>query len=197
VALGAERVQQTQIIKQADVVMLLATLGAWYAPAVCEANLRYYEPRCAHGSSLSPPIHALLAARIGDLPLAMQYLREAMAIDLADTMGNAAQGIHLATLGGIWQAIAFGFAGLEVNEEGVHLDPHLPPEWQELSLPLQWHLRHLEIRLRHTQRRATITLRHGPALTLWLGAERCHLNRHETRTWEWVETDHRWQEVSS
>ena len=66
VLLGRDRIQRSKIIKQADVVMLLHLLWDDYPPGVREVNFRYYEPRCAHGSSLSPSIHALIAARLGD-----------------------------------------------------------------------------------------------------------------------------------
>jgi kojibiose phosphorylase len=95
VLLGPERVQQSQVIKQADVIMLLALLSDRFAGQARETNFRYYEPRCGHGSSLSPPIHALVAARLGQTALALRYFRETAAIDLDDTMGNAAGGVLL------------------------------------------------------------------------------------------------------
>src|SRR5262249_60241588 len=102
VLLGRERTQRSQVIKQADVVMLLALLWDRFDPALRLANFRYYEPRCGHGSSLSPAIHAMVAARLGDVELAWRYFHQAAAIDLDDTMGNAAAGVHIATLGGLW-----------------------------------------------------------------------------------------------
>jgi trehalose/maltose hydrolase-like predicted phosphorylase len=65
VCLGAERVGRSKAIKQADVVALSALLWERWPVAVHEANFRYYEPRTAHGSSLSPALHALVAARLG------------------------------------------------------------------------------------------------------------------------------------
>src|ERR1019366_7681149 len=101
--LGPERVRRSKAIKQADVVALSAVL---------EANFRYYEPRTAHGSSLSPALYALVAARLGDGPLAQAYFRQAAEIDLANNMGNAAGGVHMGALGGLWQAAVFAAAGL-------------------------------------------------------------------------------------
>lgn len=138
VLLGHERIQRTQVVKQADVILLLYLLWDRFAPEVREANFRYYEPRSGHGSSLSPSIHALVAARLGDTDLAEHYFRQAAEIDLADNMGNAAGGVHAAALGGLWQAVVFGFAGLRFGPEGPVLDPHLPRTWRSLRFPIRW-----------------------------------------------------------
>jgi len=75
VVLGRERTQRSQVVKQADVVALLALLGEEFPARVSEANLRYYEPRCGHGSSLSRSMHAIVAARLGDVSMAERYFR--------------------------------------------------------------------------------------------------------------------------
>jgi len=138
VLLGLDRVMPFPIIKQPDVLMLIYLLWDDFAPEVREANFRYYEPRCAHGSSLSPCIHALLAARLGHMTLAENYFRQASRIDLNDNMGNASGGVHIGGLGGLWQAAVFGFAGLRLTEDGPKLDPKLPPGWRELSFRIRW-----------------------------------------------------------
>lgn len=136
--LGPERTRATQVVKQADVLMLIFLLWDHFPLSVREANFRYYEPRTAHGSSLSFPIHALLAARLGELDLALDYFRATAAIDLSDRMGNAAGGVHAAAMGGLWQAAVFGFGGLKLREHGVALDPHLPARWKSLRIPFRW-----------------------------------------------------------
>ena len=138
VLLGLDRVMRTPIIKQPDVLMLIFLLWDEFAPEVREANFRYYEPRCAQGSSLSPCVHALLAARLGHMALAEDYFRQSSRIDLNDNMGNASGGVHIASLGGLWQAAVFGFAGLTLGEGGPQLDPKLPPEWRGLSFRIRW-----------------------------------------------------------
>jgi trehalose/maltose hydrolase-like predicted phosphorylase len=136
--LGHERIQHTNIVKQADVVMATYLLWDEIAPEARAANFRYYEPRTGHGSSLSPSIHALLAARLGDGHLAQQYLKQASEIDLGNNMGNAAGGVHAAALGGLWQAMVFGFAGLRTQKDGLCLAPNLLSHWRRLSFPLRW-----------------------------------------------------------
>ena len=139
VVLGPERVDGAQVVKQADVIMLVHMLPELVTPDVAVANYRYYEPRTSHGSSLSPAVHAAVAARVGQLDDAVAYSRMAAAIDLGNGMGNAAQGVHIATMGGLWQAAVMGFGGLRASRTALHLDPVVPGEWRALRFPVRWH----------------------------------------------------------
>ncbi len=144
VLLGRERIQGSKIIKQPDVVMLIYLLWDRMPPDVRKANFEYYEPRCGHGSSLSPAIHALVAARLGDTALAERYFHQAAEIDLADNMGNSAGGVHAGALGGLWQAAVFGFAGLHFcGDKNPKPRPNLPAGWRSLAMHFQrrgqWH----------------------------------------------------------
>ena len=113
VVIGRERTQRSQVVKQADVVALIALLPEEFPGATAETNFRHYEPRCAHGSSLSAGMHALVAARLGDAEMALRYLRETAATDL-DLDPNSAGGVRIAGLGALWQAVMLGFAGLDL-----------------------------------------------------------------------------------
>jgi kojibiose phosphorylase len=148
VLLGRERIRRSKVIKQPDVVMLVHLLWDRMPPEVRKANFEYYEPRCAHGSSLSPAIHATVAARLGDTALAERYFRQAAEIDLADNMGNAAGGIHAAALGGLWQAAVLGFAGLRLGGESLEHRTNLPASWRSLSVRIQWRGQWHELTLR-------------------------------------------------
>jgi trehalose/maltose hydrolase-like predicted phosphorylase len=138
VLLGRERIQHSKVIKQPDVLMLLYLLWERFTPEVRESNFRYYESRTGHGSSLSPPIHAALAARLGESELALKYFRQAAEIDLADRMGNAAGGVHAATLGGLWQVLVFGFGDLSWSSEGPRFQFRLPKHWRRLRFAVEW-----------------------------------------------------------
>jgi len=157
VILGRERTQRSQVIKQADVVMLLGLLGDRFPAGVREANFRYYEPRTGHGISLSPAIHALVAARLGDLALAERYRRETAAIDLGDAMGTTAGGIHIGALGGLWQATIFGFAGVSYTGDALRLDPRLPEHWRRMSFRLRYHGCDVDVEI--DPARSTVTAR--------------------------------------
>jgi len=137
VALGLEGVRETQLVKQADVVLLAWLLEGRLDEEVRRASFRFYEARTAHSSSLSPGIHALVAARLGDVAAAELYFRQTREIDLANNMGNAAGGVHLASLGSLWQAAIFGFAGVTVERRGFSFAPALPEAWRRMRFALR------------------------------------------------------------
>jgi trehalose/maltose hydrolase-like predicted phosphorylase len=137
VVIGRERTQRSQVVKQADVVTLIALLPEEFLGTTAETNFRHYEPRCAHGSSLSAAMHALVAARLGDAEMALNYMRETASLDL-DLDPNTAGGVRIAALGGLWQAAILGFAGLDMTADTLSFDPRLPPQWRSLSFRLCW-----------------------------------------------------------
>lgn len=180
VVLGVERVNGAQLVKQADAIMLGHMLPELVSGAVAEANYRYYEPRTSHGSSLSPAFHAAVAARVGRLDDAVAYSRMAAAIDLGNGMGNAAQGVHVATMGGLWQAAAMGFGGLWASRRAVHLDPVLPEAWRELRFPVRWHGTRVEVAVTAE----VLTLDIDAEITLVLGdrsPQRLQAGRYQAR----------------
>ena len=136
--LGREVTLKSKVVKQADVVMLCYVLSNEIAADTALANLRYYEPITSHGSSLSPGIHAALAARLGDIKLAAEAFHMASDIDLSDNMGNAARGLHMATMGGLWQAAVMGFGGVRRDDETLVVDPHLPDDWTSFSYTVRF-----------------------------------------------------------
>src|SRR6516165_8686708 len=146
VVIGREQTQRSQVVKQSDVVALIALLPEEFPGTLVETNFRHYEPRCAHGSSLSAGFHALVAARLGDPEMALRYLRETAALDL-DLDPNSAGGVRIAGLGALWQSVIFGFAGLDLMGDTLGIDPKLPPQWRSLSFRVRWRGRSVAIRI--------------------------------------------------
>jgi trehalose/maltose hydrolase-like predicted phosphorylase len=171
VVLGRERTAASQVVKQADVVALLAVLPDLFDRADRERNFAYYEPRCGHGSSLSPALHALVAARLGHLDLAARYLNQTARIDLDSPTVNSAGGVHIAAMGGLWMAVMMGFVGLKPLGEELALDPMLPAAWQALAFRLQWRGRVVRIRIDARRRVVAATLERGDALAIRVGGE--------------------------
>ncbi|NPV09781.1 MAG: glycoside hydrolase family 65 protein [Anaerolineae bacterium] len=147
--IGHGGVNASQVLKQADVVMLIALLGERLGDReALRRNWDTYVPRTAHDSSLSPAVHAWVAARL-DLPEeAYRFWLQAAGIDLEDSMGNAGLGVHAATCGGLIQAVIFGFAGLHLDQQGGWgLDPCLPEWWQSLEFTFHHRGRRQRVRL--------------------------------------------------
>jgi kojibiose phosphorylase len=156
VLLGWGRLGRLKLVKQADVVLLLALLGERYPRAVQQANFGYYEPLTVHDSSLSPAVHALVAARLGELEAAERYLAQASTLDLDFDQGvTAAGGVHVATLGGIWQALVFGFGGMTVADGQPRFTPQVPASWGSLRFRVRWQGGLLEVTATATT--ATVT----------------------------------------
>jgi trehalose/maltose hydrolase-like predicted phosphorylase len=147
--LGAERTRQAQVLKQADVLMLHHLVPDEVESGSLVPNVDYYEPRTSHGSSLSPAIHAAVLARAGRSRAAVESLEIAAYLDLKDLTGTTAGGLHLATMGGVWQALAFGFAGVRVRGDALLVNPRLPLDWTALELALQLRGRPLRLRVDH------------------------------------------------
>jgi trehalose/maltose hydrolase-like predicted phosphorylase len=166
IVLGKERTQRSQLVKQADVVALLGLLPEAFPPGADQANFRYYEPRCCHGSSLSPAMHGLVAARLGDTGMALRYMRQAASIDLGDTGGVTDRGVHIAALGGIWMLVVFGFAGVSLRNDSLAIDPVLPAAWRSLTFPLHWRRRRIRFSFDRDAQRVEATLVSGETMTL-------------------------------
>ncbi|MFN8530848.1 MAG: beta-phosphoglucomutase [Anaerolineae bacterium] len=144
--LGHKRTIQSQVIKQADVVMMMALLGeslsippGFDVRQVMLNNWNTYYPRTDHGSSLSPAMHAWVAARLGLSETAYDLLHHAAHIDLHDNKGNVRDGMHAAACGGVWQALVFGFCGLHIDAKGdLAFDPKFPDHWQTLHFKVYY-----------------------------------------------------------
>lgn len=138
-ALKHKKAGETQINKQADVVMLLHLMGDEFDEETTKLNYSYYEKRTLHGSSLSPSIYSVMGLKVGDDSKAYRYLKRAAFIDLVDLQKNAREGIHAANTGGVWQTVVFGFAGVAIGEDGIlQITPNMPKEWEGLTFRLHY-----------------------------------------------------------
>ncbi|BAU05028.1 beta-phosphoglucomutase [Fischerella sp. NIES-3754] len=142
--LGIEEGNKRQVLKQPDVLMLLYLMRqsqeSPYNPHTLQANWDYYAPRTdiSYGSSLGPAIHAILASDLGKTAEAYERFMQAALVDLEDVRGNAHEGIHGASAGGIWQAVVLGFGGIQMGNSEPIAHPHLPPGWTRLKFKLMW-----------------------------------------------------------
>ncbi len=139
----------TQTVKQADVLMLLYLLPDLVTREQLRVNWDYYEKRTTHTSSLSFGVHGILAARLGMMEKAVDYLNRSLGIDLFRDEANADDGAHMAAYGMNWSAVVFGFGGISFNQGKISVAPALPAGWNEIAFCLRYKKNKLSFRLRH------------------------------------------------
>ena len=138
-----------QVIKQADVVLAMVLLGNEFTTEQKRRNFDYYDRLTTGDSSLSACMQSIVAAEIGAEDKALEYFRYAMMMDLADLAGNVSDGVHVASAGGVWQALVFGFGGVRDFDGELTFDPHLPAPWDRLAFSLRFCDRQLRVTLTH------------------------------------------------
>jgi alpha,alpha-trehalose phosphorylase len=148
-----------QVLKQADVVLALFLLADEFSDQMKRNDFDYYDPLTTGDSTLSAVVQSIIAAEIGYRDLAMEYFDHALFVDLDDLHNNASDGVHVASTGGVWSALVYGFGGM--RDSGGHLtfDPRLPVEWPSLRFPLRWQGSRLLVTV--TQKELAIAVQSG------------------------------------
>lgn len=164
-----DRIYRTDMIKQPDVLMAIFLYPSLFTPAQLQANYDFYEPRCIHESSLSPSIHAILAARLGRHGAARDFFGFATRLDLDNYNRNTCEGLHITSLAAAWLTIALGFGGLEDCGGGITLAPWLPEGWEGYSFSIQ--AKESRLRVNVDRDGTTLALTEGKPLTVWLNGE--------------------------
>ena len=145
-----DRILRSCFIKQADVLQGLYFFGEEFDLDTLRRNFYFYEPRTVHESSLSPCVHAVLAARLGDLEKAVEmYLRTAR-LDLDDYNREVAEGCHVTSMAGSWLSVVEGFGGMRVRDGVLSFDPRLPETWESLSFKVNFRGRVLTVKVTRT-----------------------------------------------
>jgi alpha,alpha-trehalose phosphorylase len=141
-------IYRKQVIKQADVVLAMFLLGKAFSLEEKRRNFAFYDPLTTGDSSLSSCIEAIIAAQVGDIEKATQYGMAALLMDLADVGGNVKDGCLIASMGGTWMMLAYGFGGLRDDDGTLSFWPRRPPEVQAiLRFSLTYRGQRLEVEL--------------------------------------------------
>ncbi|MBL7157956.1 MAG: glycoside hydrolase family 65 protein [Candidatus Omnitrophica bacterium] len=147
---------KTQLVKQADVVMLLYLFPEMFSKEEAKRNYTYYIARTLHKSSLSPSIHSIVGNEVGDTARGYILFLFSLYADLKNTHRNTSEGIHAASLGGTWQACIMGFGGFRIMSGMPSFEPRLPVHWKEMSFSIKWRSRNLAIRVKDTSLEVTV-----------------------------------------
>src|SRR6516162_6898092 len=162
-------IYRKQVIKQADVVLAMFLLGDVFPPEMKKRNFDFYDPLTTGDSSLSSCVEAIIAAQTGDMDKAIRYGMAALLMDLADVGGNVKDGCHIASMGGTWMMLTYGFGGMRDHNGTLSFWPRRAPEENAiLRFPVTYRGQMLEIEI--SQDKVKYALCEGEALVI----------RHET-----------------
>jgi maltose phosphorylase len=128
-----DRILRSVYIKQADVLQGLYFFEDNYDIDTIRRNYDFYEPRTVHESSLSPCVHAILAAKLGDIERAYQFYLRTSRLDIDDYNNDTEDGCHITSMAGTWMSVVEGFGGMRVKEGVLSFRPLLPHQWQAFS----------------------------------------------------------------
>jgi alpha,alpha-trehalose phosphorylase len=169
-----------QVVKQADLDLAMLFFSDAFTLEQKMRNFAYYEPMTVRDSSLSASTQAVIAAEVGQLELAYDYLGEAAFVDLHDLHHNVKDGLHMASLAGAWTALVAGFGGMRLQNNKLSFAPRLPDTLDRLA----FHIKYCGSRLRievGTQD-ATYRLLEGTPLKVFHHGEEIYLNENEAIT---------------
>lgn len=133
-----DRILRSCYIKQADVLQGIYFLEDNYDMDTIRRNFDFYEPRTVHESSLSPCVHAILAAKLGDEQRAYEFYLRTSRLDLDDYNNDTEDGLHITSMAGTWLSVVEGFAGMRVRGGQLHFTPFLPGKWQSFAFNIRF-----------------------------------------------------------
>ncbi len=164
-----------QVVKQADLVLAMYMRPEMFTAEQKARNFAYYEPLTVRDSSLSACTQSAMAAEVGQLDLAHDYLAEAALMDLRDVEHNTSDGVHMASLAGAWIALVAGFGGMRAGAGSLAFSPRLPGGITELRFRLRYRGRRLRVTI--SSSRARYELLDGDPLTVVHHGKEFHLGK--------------------
>lgn len=133
-----DKILRSPYIKQADVLQGFYFFEDHFPKAQLEKNFDFYEPFTVHESSLSPSIHAVLAAALGRVEQAYSFYLRTSRLDLDDYNAEVHEGLHITSMAGTWLSVVEGFGGMRIKDNAIHFSPKLPDAWESLSFKVNF-----------------------------------------------------------
>jgi alpha,alpha-trehalose phosphorylase len=169
-----------QVVKQADLVLAMHLRGDAFTTEQKARNFGYYEELTVRDSSLSSSTQAVIAAEVGHMQLAHDYLGEAALMDLHDLEHNVRDGVHMGSLAGAWQAVVCGLGGMRHHGLALSFAPRLPPRIRRLAFRMTFQDRLIEVAIGRNS--ATYRLLRGQAIRFDHHGEEVRLTRRSVVT---------------
>jgi maltose phosphorylase len=133
-----DRILRSCYIKQADVLQGIYFFIDKFDMATIQRNYNFYEPITVHESSLSPCVHAIIAAKIGLEEDAYKFYLRTSRLDLDDYNNDTEDGLHITSMAGTWMSVVEGFAGMHVKDDRLKFNPFLPAQWKGYSFNITY-----------------------------------------------------------
>jgi maltose phosphorylase len=139
-----DRILRSCFLKQADVLQGMYFLNHLYDLETKKRNFDFYEPMTVHESSLSPCVHAILAAELHYQEKSVEMFERTARLDLDNVNRDTDDGLHVTSMAGGWLSIVHGFAGMR-TVEGLSFSPFLPSKWEGYAFQLLYRGRRLRV----------------------------------------------------
>ncbi len=173
-----DRILRSCFIKQADVLQGIYFFEDDFDIETMRRNYDFYEPMTVHESSLSPCVHSIIAAKLGDKARSYEFYQRSARLDLDDYNNDTEDGCHITSMSGTWMSIVKGFGGMRVRNGQVYLAPFVPENWTSFSFKIRFRANVINI----TTAATSVTLEnlagdeisifvHGTPVTLAAGAK--------------------------
>ena len=169
-------IYRKQVIKQADVVLAMFLLGDGFPLETKKRNFEFYDPLTTGNRPLSSCVEAIIATQIEDIDKAIRYGLAALLMDLADVGGNVKNGCHIASMGGTWMMLVYGFGGMRDGDGTLSFWPRRAPQDNAiLRFPITYRGQMLEVEI--GREKVEYTLRQGECLVIRHEKEEIQLTR--------------------
>ena len=169
-----DKILRSPFIKQSDVLQSIYFLNDQYSMEEKRRSFDFYEAMTVHESSLSPSVHAVLAAELGKEDKAVELYARTARLDLDNYNNDTDDGLHITSMSGAWLAIVQGFAGMRVKEGALHFKPFVPKNWQGYDFKINFRGSLLDVQVIGGE--VTLTIEEGPELAVYLNDELVQVN---------------------
>ena len=175
-----DRILRSPYIKQADVLQGFYFFEDDFSKDQLQKNFDFYEPFTVHESSLSPSIHAVLAAKLGRVEQAYNFYLRTSRLDLDDYNAEVKEGLHITSMAGTWLSVVEGFGGMRVKNNAVHFEPQLPKAWKSFSFKINFRGSILELFV--SESGSKVTLLEGQPVAVFLNGSAISFGQNKVLT---------------
>ncbi|WAC01372.1 hypothetical protein N7U66_15080 [Lacinutrix neustonica] len=159
-----DRILRSPYIKQADTLQGFYFFEDDFSTEELKRHFDFYEPFTVHESSLSPCVHSIQAAKLGQMKQAYTFYLRTSRLDLDDYNHEVEEGLHITSMAGTWMSIVEGFAGMRVKENTLSFEPKIPKEWEGYSFKVNF--RNQVIKVKVEQGKTSFELEGAEALVI-------------------------------